>query len=124
MQCLSAARLLRRSNSDLIAPLGLPGPVTEVSGAVSRSTRIPEYTDLDVNHHVNNTKYMDWCCNALGIDRMKESALRRFCLNYDMEVLPGQEINTELRLLGDSFSYCGFHGEQRSFDIGGELMPR
>lgn len=86
--------------------------------------KVPVYTDLDVNHHVNNTKYMDWCCNALGIDCMKEHALRRFCLNYDVEVLPGQEIRTELRTLGDHFSYCGFHESQRSFDIGGELMAR
>ena len=105
---------LMPDNSDLVAPLGLPGPVTEVSGAVT----------TDVNHHVNNTKYMDWCCNALGIDCMKEHALRRFCLNYDVEVLPGQEIRTELRTLGDHFSYCGFHESQRSFDIGGELMAR
>ena len=115
---------LMPDNSDLVAPLGLPGPVTEVSGAVSTECRIPVYTDLDVNLHVNNTKYMDWCCNALGIERMKANALRRFCLNYDVEVLPGQEIHTELRTLGDHFSYCGFHEGQRSFDIGGELMAR
>ena len=115
---------LMPDNSDLIAPLGLPGPVTEISGAVTTAIRIPEYTDLDVNHHVNNTKYMDWCCNALGIDCMKDHALRHFCLNYDVEVLPGQEIRTELRTLGNSFSYCGVHGDQRSFDIGGELMER
>lgn len=111
-------------NSDLLAPLGLPGPVTEVSGPLAVERRMPVYTDLDVNHHVNNTKYMDWCCNALGIDRMRDNALRRFCLNYDAEVLPGQEIRTELRTLGDHFSFCGFHGEQRSFDVGGEMMAR
>ena len=32
----------------------------------------PVYTDLDVNGHMNNTRYADLLCNALGIDLMKE----------------------------------------------------
>ena len=111
-------------NSDLLAPLGLPGPVTEVSGTLQVCTHMPEYTDLDVNMHVNNTKYMDWLCNALGIKLMREKCLQSFRLNFDMEVRPGQELRMELRQLGDAFSFCGFHGEERHFDIGGLLGDR
>lgn len=115
---------LMPDNSDLLAPLGLPATVTEVSGTLTTGIRRPEYTDLDVNMHVNNTKYMDWCCNALGIDAMKDNCLARFDVNYDMEIRPGQEIRTELRRLGNDFSFCGFEGEQRHFDVGGVLKPR
>ena len=111
-------------NSDMIAPLGLPAPVTEVSGTLETATRLPVYTDLDCNQHVNNTKYMDWCCNALGIDTMKTHCLSHFMLNFDAEIRPGQEIRTELRRLGNAFSFCGFHGEKRHFDIGGVLEER
>ena len=111
-------------NSDMIAPLGLPAPVTEVSGTLETATRLPVYTDLDCNQHVNNTRYMDWCCNALGVDAMKTHCLSRFMLNFDAEIRPGQEIRTELRRLGDDFSFCGFRGDSRCFDVGGTLMER
>ena len=116
--------VLMPDNSDLPAPLGLPAPVTEVSGLLTQETRLPVYTDLDANRHVNNAKYMDWCCNALGIDTMDQMELAHFAVNYDSEVLPGEELRTELRRLGNEFSFSGFHGEKRCFDVGGELRPR
>ncbi len=111
-------------NSDLVAPLGLPATVTEVSGTSKKGVYIPQYTDMDCNMHVNNTKYMDWCCNALGIDTMRTHCLQRFDVNYSLEIRQGQTIETELRQLGDDFSFSGTEGEQRHFDIGGVLMER
>lgn len=119
-----AVMRLMPDNSDLLAPLGLPAPVTEVSGTLEVGHITPVYTDLDMNAHVNNVKYMDWCCNALGIDVMREKCIRKFDLNYDLEVRPGQELRTELRTLGDAFSFSGFEGDQRHFDVGGELVAR
>lgn len=115
---------LMPDNSDLLAPLGLPATVTEVSGTLKTSQFQPTYTDLDVNGHVNNTKYMDWCCNTLGIDTMKRHCLAQFDINYNLEILPGQEVRTELRQLGDAFSFSGFEGTARHFDIGGTLRDR
>lgn len=115
---------LMPDNSDLLAPLGLPATVREVSGTLETSQVLPHYTDIDVNGHVNNTKYIDWCCNALGIDVMKEYTLQRFAINYDSEVRPGQEVNLELRRLATDFSCCGFVEGKRHFDIGGVLMER
>ena len=40
---------------------------------------------------------------------------------YDLEVLPGQTLRTELRRLGPDFSFCGFEGDRRHFDVGGQL---
>ena len=119
----TVARLMP-DNSDLLAPLGLPATVSEVSGTLQTGTLSPLYTDLDMNGHVNNVKYMDWCCNALGIDTMRDCCLARFDVNYDVEIRPGQEIRTELRRLGDAFSFSGFEGDTRHFDVGGTLAPR
>lgn len=118
------AAALMPDNSDLLAPLGLPATVTEVSGTLETATHNPVYTDLDINGHVNNTKYMDWCCNALGIDTMKENCLSRFDVNYNLEILPGQQIRSELRRLGNDFSFSGFEGDARHFDVGGVLSAR
>ena len=117
-----AVTALMPDNSDLPAPLALPGPVQEVSGTLETDAFRPVYTDFDSNRHVNNTKYVDWCCNALGVEAMTGHGLRRFSVSYNQEVRAGETVRTELRRLGDTFSYCGFLGDKRCFDIGGELM--
>ena len=119
-----AVAALLPDNSDLPAPLGLPGPVTEVGGTLESDQRQPVYTDLDANGHVNNARYVDWCCNALGIEAMDRCELAHFTVNYGMETRPGQQVRTELRRLGDAFSYSGFVGDERHFDVGGVLRPR
>ena len=108
-------------NRDLIAPMGMPATVEEIAGDTLEDHRVPVYTDLDMNGHVNNTRYVDWCCNALGIDTMQECVLRRFAVNYNQEILPGQKVRTVLNRQGDAFSFSGFEGEKRHFDVGGTL---
>ncbi len=115
---------LMPDNSDLPAPLGLPGSVNEVSGTLEEGRFLPRYTDLDYNGHVNNTRYVDWACDALGIDTMSAYEPARFTVNYNMEILPGREVRTELRRLGPDFSFCGFVDGERHFDLGGHLRPR
>ena len=108
-------------NRDLTAPMGMPATVEEISGETIAADRMPVYTDLDVNGHVNNTRYLDWCCNALGIHVMRSHTLSSFCVNYNQEILPGQEVRTVLHRDGCRFSFSGFEGEVRHFDVGGTL---
>ncbi len=115
---------LMPDNSDLTAPMGLPATVSEVAIPPVTATLLPQYSDLDVNGHVNNTRYIDWCCNALGIDTLRECYLSSFALNFNQEILPGQAIRTELRRMGAAFSFSGFEGETRHFDVGGVLTQR
>ena len=109
-------------NSDLTAPMGMPATVEEIAAEAKESLRIPVYTDLDVNGHVNNTRYLDWCCNALGIETMRGYAMQHFAVNFNQEILPGQEVRTVLHTAGDAFSFSGFEGEKRHFDVGGTLV--
>ena len=108
-------------NRDLTAPMGMPATVEELTCAAEEALRLPLYTDLDVNGHVNNTRYMDWCCNALGIDAMRSSMMKTFALNYNQEILPGQQVRTVLRREANRFSFSGFEGDTRHFDVGGTL---
>ena len=112
---------LMPDNSDLTAPMGMPATVEEAPGEAAEAVRIPVYTDLDVNGHVNNTRYLDWCCNALGIDAMRRGAMLHFTLNFNQEILPGQEVRTVLHRDGNAFSFSGFEGDVRHFDVGGIL---
>ena len=112
---------LMPDNRDLTAPMGMPATVEEVGGESVESLRVPVYSDLDVNGHVNNTRYLDWCCNALGVETMKQHAMCRFAVNFNQEILPDQEVRTVLHRDGDAFSFSGFEGEKRHFDVGGNL---
>lgn len=110
-------------NSDLTAPLGTPRTVSECPGLPAVKLYSPVYTDLDMNGHVNNTRYMDWCCNALGTETLSSMELASFSINYNQEVLPHQQVRSELRRDADSFSFSGFVDDARHFDVGGDLRP-
>ena len=111
-------------NSDLPTPMGLPATVYEVGGTSTKGIFTAQYDDLDMNRHVNNTRYMDLCCNVLGFETMQNSCIRHFAINYSAEILPGQEISTELRRLDNDFSFSGVSADVRHFDISGELVDR
>jgi len=112
-------------NSDLAPSAGMPATVKPVNGEPVVGKVISQFTDLDTNGHVNNTRYMDWCMNALGLDALRERCLTTFDVNFDSEILPGSEIRTELTLDGDRFSFIGFdEAGKKHFSIGGTLSPR
>jgi len=103
---------------------GMPATVKPLSGEPVTGEVIPRYSELDMNRHVNNTKYLDWCVNALGVDVMAENCITAFDVNYDAEILPGSVIRTELTRDGEKFAFCGFDGAKRHFSVGGTLAAR
>lgn len=56
-------------------------------------TRTPRYSDLDGNGHVNNTRYADFFCDAVGLERMAPgSFLRELQLDFLHECRAGEEL--------------------------------
>lgn len=111
-------------NLHLKPACGMPATVRAAEGEVRRESVKVQFTDLDLNHHVNNTKYLDWCMNALGLEQLEESCLTAFDVNYEAEIRPGSLICTELNLQDNTFSFCGFQDQQKHFAVGGKLSPR
>lgn len=98
------------------------GAIRPVSEFPVKQALTPQYTDFDLNGHVNNAKYLDWCWNALGSEALRECRIASFDVEYDQEVLPGEHILTEAALDGNDFSFLGFTGEnKRCFAIRGAL---
>lgn len=112
------------NDPSLKSPLGLPATVRAHGCDGVTSPLLPAFTDYDTNHHVNNTKYLDWCLNALGLKVLEENCLTAFDVNYEAEILPGSQIRTELTVQENAFAFCGFEGEQKHFSVGGKLSPR
>ena len=109
-------------NRDLSPAAGMPASVRALDAEISRGTVAPQFSDLDMNLHVKHTKYMDWCANALGLGILKEQAVTAFDVNYDMEILPGCEISTELTVKDGQFAFLGFSaGGKKHFGVSGTL---
>ncbi len=111
-------------NTDRPMPLGMPATIRMPEGGAERSVIEPQYADLDLNGHVNNTKYLDWCCNALGIDALRRGRLLRFGVSYEAEIRPGSRVETSLARRDGAFTFCGELEGRRSFAVAGELAPR
>ena len=101
------------------APTAMPATVKPVEGRASISEFTPQFTDFDINGHVNNARYMDWCWNALGLQELKDRALSRLDINYDAEILPGEHVRAELCQDESGFSYLGYSKDRLCFGIRG-----
>ena len=112
------------ANADQPLPMGLPGTVEEADAPLQVYSRQPVYFDVDVNQHVNNTRYADWACDALGMDVMREYFLSTLVIHYDAEVRPDQEMELHLYRAGENWRLAGYHGEKMHFELGGRLMRR
>ena len=117
------ARLIP-NNRDLSVPMNLPAVVGALQGEELVSVYHPVYTDLDVNGHVNNTRYVDWLCNTLGIDCMTQREPESIILNYNHEVLPEQEVVLHRIMKGDQYRLIGRVADSVAFEIGGVLRGR
>ena len=115
---------LMPDNRDLSVPMNLPATVGNLQGEEFVSEYLPVYTDLDVNGHVNNTRYADWLCNTLGVELMTEYEPERIILNYNREVLPGQTVTLRRILKDREYRLSGRVGDTAAFEIGGVLRPR
>lgn len=102
----------------------LPTAAEELScQPISKAVR-PVYTDLDINGHVSNIRYIDWCCNALGAELLRRMAVSSFRISYTNEIRPDDVIDTELRVEDNRFSYSGYKGDSPAFIIDGVLTKR
>ncbi len=111
-------------NSDLTPPMGMPGTVETAAGEETVLTRQPTYFDLDVNQHVNNTRYADWACDALGVKTMRENRLQQMRINYEAEIRPEQEMTLKLTRGEKRFYIAGVNEDRRHFEMDGILTPR
>ncbi|MFI3333142.1 MAG: acyl-ACP thioesterase domain-containing protein [Rikenellaceae bacterium] len=43
------------------------------------------YSDMDVNHHVNNTRYLEWACDHSPKQMQPDVTLKGLCINFNHE---------------------------------------
>ncbi|WP_019913669.1 acyl-[acyl-carrier-protein] thioesterase [Paenibacillus sp. HW567] len=93
----------------LLRPTALPVPVNHYEadsvGSIPDKVTIPEgvtlqeaylyqvrFSGLDSNHHLNNARYGEICCDALSLEEWGAKELRRFRITYAQEAKFGDEM--------------------------------
>ncbi len=116
---------LMPDNSDLKAPLPLPGTIAPLADSRQIEKRyIPAFTDLDVNGHMNNARYADLLCNMLGTDIMKTIWFQSMTVNYNAEILPDQQTDLVLQMDQLKCRLTGTREMKTAFEIGCTMLPR
>jgi len=57
--------------------------------------KIPAYSDLDVNQHVNNVKYVEWILDLFSLEFQKSHQIKEFEINYRHEVAYNELVKLE-----------------------------
>ena len=109
------------ATGDMQAPLRMPGKAASITGEAEARSYLPGYSEIDVNGHVNNTRYVSWLCDALGADLLKGKCVRSMIVNYSHEILPGQPVELRSEIEGDAFRMSGDYEGVNHFTLSGEL---
>lgn len=94
-------------NLDIEMPVAAPGRINPLEAEPNIFNYTPLYCDMDINGHVNNTRYIDWFCDRVPFDYHKEKMLSDIVIHYDTEVMPGCDIRLDYRVLGDEMTFTG-----------------
>ena len=78
----------------------------------------------DVNGHVNNTKYIAWLCDALGLEAFDGAYIGDLVAGYEKEIRGHDPLKLTLAHEGDSFSFqIASEAGEKHFVAGGMLRP-
>ena len=101
------SRKVHSVDPDIVAPYQsefskkiIRGPkYTDLDNPTSKDYHVRFY-DLDMNGHVNNSKYLDWIFEVMGADFLMGHIPQKINLKYVKEVRPGGMITSSYELNG------------------------
>lgn len=108
-------------NTERKPPMGMPRAPRAVEGETAVSTRRAAYSDVDINGHVNNTRYIDWLCDILPYEQFKKGGMTSFTIGYESEIKYGEEVELLLTVAENSFSVFGSADGRPCFSAAGEF---
>lgn len=73
--------------------LSLPSKVNKDENTSIMETRKVRYSDIDLNGHLNNTKYIDYILDIHDSDFYKKNRIRHFLINYEKELKDGNTVS-------------------------------
>ena len=93
-------------NSDLPVPTELPNRLpSKIVSTYTVSKRLVQYSDMDLNGHVNNTRYITWLCDQLGKVAFDGCHISSVTAGYEREIRDEEELEIHLSQNENGFSY-------------------
>lgn len=75
------------------------------------------FTDLDINDHVNNIRYLDWAQSLMPASFWKAHKVDSVLVNYFNEILGDATINLNGGVVGDTLQVLGKVKEKEMFKV-------
>ncbi len=97
--------------------LAVPGSLVPFVGENVRR-RVVQYSELDRNAHMNNTRYLDWLDDLLPAAFHKQRPVKAFTVCYLDEATEGEQIDLNWQLLDGPVLQVDAHRERT--DVPGE----
>ncbi len=72
-------------------------------------TRKSVYSDIDVNHHVNNVTYIKWAIDALGSKHLDHYEFKSMIVSFKREVFEGESIVVRTKVKETALSAVSKH---------------
>lgn len=72
------------------------------------------YSAVDVVGHVNNSRYVEWICNAFPMEMYRKGRIDWMQINYDREILPSDEVSLRSRHIEPENGLWGVEGHNIS----------
>lgn len=70
-------------------------------------SHLVNYSDLDMNGHVNNVKYTEWSMNVIELDVVNKRPLKELVVNFNSEIKEGDTVELYRHCAtGDDGSLC------------------
>lgn len=77
---------------------------------------IVRYTDLDVNKHVNSSKYVQWILDSFPVDYLDKKSLKSFEINFLAEARLNEKISVSAAFADDHY-YCDVKRERDNAEL-------
>ena len=110
--------------STLPPPIENPGAIAKLAGEERRTDQPVKFTDLDINRHVNNARYVDWLCDRFPYEWHERHRLQRITVHFTSETKPDERLETVLTADGHAFTFGGGREGHPHFLMGGQFAPR
>ena len=81
------------------------------------SQRKVMYSDLDVNQHMNNARYLEWACDLVDLDFYKTKYIKELSINYRKEIKPASLVDLYVGKNADKYIIKGVVENEMAFIV-------
>ena len=79
--------------------------------------RVVSFSDVDINNHTNNAKYIEWALDCIDLEILKALTIKEFVINFNMESKVNEEISIFIKTTEDSIFIEGKRDDTSIFQV-------